>query len=115
MKENYKKGDIIKGKVTGVTDYGIFVSFDDDYDGLIHISEMSYRFVNDVADYAKVGDAIFSQIIDVHDDNHLVLSIKDIDYTNGKKKKIMETETGFQTLSRMLPVWIEEKLQEINK
>ena len=37
-----KKGDSVKGKVTGVENYGIFLLMDDGYTGLIHISEISF-------------------------------------------------------------------------
>ena len=41
----YKKGEIVTGCVTGIEKYGIFVSLDDYYSGLIHISEISDFFV----------------------------------------------------------------------
>ena len=41
----YKKGEIVTGCVTGIEKYGIFVSLDDYYSGLIHISEISSFFV----------------------------------------------------------------------
>ena len=45
--EKVKKNDVIKVKVTGVQKYGAFVnSEDNNYDGLIHISEISFRGVN---------------------------------------------------------------------
>ena len=34
-------GNIVKGQITGVTPYGVFVSLEDDYSGLVHISEVS--------------------------------------------------------------------------
>ena len=43
--EKFKPGDIIKGQVTGITPYGVFVSLEDDYTGLVHISEVSDKFV----------------------------------------------------------------------
>ena len=41
----YKKGEIVTGCVTGIEKYGIFVSLDEYYSGLIHISEISDFFV----------------------------------------------------------------------
>lgn len=41
----FKKGEIIKGTVTGIEKYGIFVNLDNYYTGLIHISEISNFFV----------------------------------------------------------------------
>ena len=54
----YAKGNIIVGKVTGITKYGVFMSFDNDYVGMVHISEISYDFVKDINDYLHVGDII---------------------------------------------------------
>ena len=44
----YKIGDIVKGKVTGIENYGIFLLMEDGYTGLIHISEISEKFVRNV-------------------------------------------------------------------
>ena len=41
----YKKEEIIKAKVIGLQNYGAFVEVDDEYQGLIHISEISYGYV----------------------------------------------------------------------
>ena len=41
----YDKGKIVTGQVTGIEKYGIFVSLDEFYSGLIHISEISDGFV----------------------------------------------------------------------
>lgn len=115
----YKVGKVVKGTVTGVEKYGAFLSFDEYYTGLIHISEISHDFVSNITDYLNVGDRIYVEILDVDDEEaHLKLSIKDIQYKiNGRpyKKKIKETEHGFTTLAHQLPIWIEEKLKTIKK
>ena len=46
----YKKGSIIRGTVTGIETYGVFVSCDEYYSGLIHISEISYSYVKNITD-----------------------------------------------------------------
>lgn len=108
----YEKGKIVNAKVTGIETYGIFVKLDDNYNGLIHISEMSYGYVKNTQNYAKVGDSINVKIIDVDEkNNHLKLSIKDINNKNQNstnKKNIEETVHGFKTLSQNLPVWIQK-------
>lgn len=112
---DYKKGKIAKGIVTGIEKYGIFVSLDDYYSGLIHISEISHDFVRNVNDYVTIGEEIYVEILDVDSDqSHLKLSIKNINYkkkSNYKKRKIVETSLGFKTLAYKLPIWIEEKLK----
>lgn len=117
MAEEYKVGDIIKGQVTGIENYGIFINIDPWYDGLIHISEISEGFVKNVHDYVKIGETIYCQIIDVDEENlQLKLSIKNINYkANIKNSKIKETRLGFLPLKENLPNWILEKLNEYNE
>lgn len=113
----YKKGEIVTGCVTGIEKYGIFVSLDEYYSGLIHISEISDFFVKNPSDYVYVGETIKALVIDDSDldSYHVKLSIKNIDYkfTKKKRKKIIETTSGFETLQEALPGWIETKKEEI--
>lgn len=111
----YKKGHIVNGIVSGVTNYGIFVKVDENYDGLIHISEISSKFVSNPNNFAKINDSIQAIILDVDDEKEQIkLSIKNL---KSKKKsgsevkiQIKETEHGFSTLAKRLPIWIEEGL-----
>ena len=109
----YEKGKIVKGTVTCIEPYGAFMSFGEFYSGLIHISEISHGFVNDIKDFVNVGDRIYAQILDVDDvEAHLKVSIKNIQYKIGKprKKKIVETKSGFSTLAKQLPLWVDKRL-----
>lgn len=69
-------GDTIKGVVTGVVDFGVFVNIDG-IEGLIHISEISWERVNNPSDYVKVGDTIEAKIIAI-DKERLSLSMKQL-------------------------------------
>lgn len=113
----YEKGNIVDGVVTGIEKYGIFVSLDNYYSGLIHISEISHGFVKDIHDYVEIGDNILVEILDVNEEqNRLSLSIKNIKYRKNNRlnyKKIVETPLGFKTLAYKLPIWIEESLKKI--
>lgn len=114
---DYEKGKIIKGTVTGIEPYGAFVSLGEFYTGLIHISEISRGFVNDIHDFLNIGDNIYVEILSVNDEAlQLNLSIKNIKYKiNGQRRRqrIRETGRGFGILGEMLPVWIEEKTKSI--
>lgn len=68
-------GDEIDGKVTSVVDFGIFVEIDEGLEGLVHISELSWKRVDHPRDIAKVGDAVKVKIIDISD-GKISLSIK---------------------------------------
>ena len=113
------KGRIIRGTVTGIESYGVFVSCDDYYTGLIHISEISHGFVKNLTDFVQIGDVIFVEILDVDEKlGHLKLSIKNIDYkkkVSFKRKRIKETPLGFKTLEYKLPIWIEESIKKVKK
>ena len=113
---DFKEKDIITAKVTGIQEYGAFVNIDDKYDGLIHISEISYGFVKSINDFVKIGDKIYAEIINIdNDNNQLRLSIKDIDYKNdgSRLKRIAETKSGFEPLKDNLENWINTKIKEI--
>lgn len=98
-------GTTIKATVTGYDSFGIFVTCEDGYSGLIHISQISSNFVKDVSDYAEIGQEINCVIIGV--DNKLKrysLSIKDIDYK--MLNDDYDITDGFDELKRNLEVWM---------
>ena len=112
----YNKGDIIVGKVTGIAKYGIFMSFDNGYVGMTHISEISYDYVRDIREYITVGDEIEVRVLSVDKDmKRLQLTMKDVSdiKVHKRKVKIVETPHGFATLKKNLPVWIDKKMQNI--
>lgn len=67
-------GDVVKGVVTGVIDFGAFVNVDG-IEGLIHISEISWERVEDPRNYVKNGQTIEAKIIAI-DKDRLSLSLK---------------------------------------
>lgn len=74
--EKLAVGDSVKGVVTGVVDFGVFVNVEG-IEGLVHISEISWERVNNPSDYVKVGEAIDAKIIAI-DKDRLSLSIKQL-------------------------------------
>lgn len=114
----YKKGDVVKAKITAIEEYGAFALIDDEYSGLIHISEITDKFIKDINDYLEVGDIINVKILDlINESNHLKLSAKDVngDLYKNKNRKLKETVFGFYLLKSALPNWIKEKMKEIDK
>lgn len=113
---DFKCNDIVTGCVTGIEKYGIFVSLNNYYSGLVHISEISSNYVKNVSDYVEIGETIKVKILGVDEDNHhLKLSIKDLDYRINRKSKakIVETANGFSTLRSSLNHWIISKKEEL--
>lgn len=110
-------GNIVKGQITGVTPYGVFVSLEDDYSGLVHISEVSDKFVKDLPMLFNIGDIINVKILEIDEDKREVkLSIKKIDYkVEESLSRIPETGSGFGLLEKNLKKWTASKLKEITK
>ena len=73
----YRKGDVVVGKVTNVTDFGAFVELEEGIEGLVHVSEISREKVEKPSDVLKVGDTLSAVVlhIDPHD-RRIGLSIK---------------------------------------
>ena len=116
--KKYKTGEIVTGCVTGIEKYGIFLSLDDYYNGLIHISEISDNFVRNIHDYVKIGETINAKVLEENEkEHHVKLSIKGIEYRESKvpKVKIIETPCGFKNLQRKLNYWINSKIESLNK
>ncbi|RKQ32700.1 S1 domain-containing RNA-binding protein [Oceanobacillus halophilus] len=68
-------GSKVKGKVTGITNFGAFVELSDGKTGLVHISEVADSYVKDVNDHLTVGDEIEVKVIS-EKDGKIALSIK---------------------------------------
>ncbi len=116
--KNYEIGSIVNGRVTGIEDYGIFVSLENGTTGLIHISEISSSFVKNVEDYARLNGTISAKVLDYDEKmDKLKLSLRAL---NDEKKKsnieeIVETKSGFSGLEKALDKWIVDKEDEICK
>lgn len=63
----YKITDKVRGKVTGVVDFGAFVEFGNGLEGLIHISELAWQRIDDPKTIVKVGDMVDAEIISIQD------------------------------------------------
>lgn len=74
--EKLSVGDTVKGIVTGVVDFGVFVNVEG-IEGLIHISEISWERVSNPSDYVKVGQTVEAKIIAI-DKERLSLSMKQL-------------------------------------
>lgn len=68
-------GSVVKGKVTGVMKFGAFVALPENKSGMVHISEISHEFVNDINDVIKVGDEVTVKVVSI-DNGKISLSIK---------------------------------------
>ena len=69
-------GSKVKGKVTGITNFGAFVELENKSTGLVHISEVADSYVKDINEHLSVGDEIQVKVINVEKDGKIGLSIK---------------------------------------
>ncbi len=85
----YRKGDVVAGKVTNVTDFGAFIELEEGIEGLVHVSEISREKVERPSDVLKVGDTLSAMVlhIDPHE-RRIGLSIK------GLKEKTEKAEVA---------------------
>lgn len=66
VKEKYQVGDVIRGKIRNITDFGIFVGIEDGIDGLIHISDISWTDrINHPGDLYKKGDEVEAKVLQI--------------------------------------------------
>ncbi|MFP3859910.1 MAG: 30S ribosomal protein S1 [Bacteroidales bacterium] len=77
---NLKVGDVVKGKVVVLADYGAFVEIQPGVEGLIHVSEMSWsQHLRSAQEFMKVGDEIEAQILTLdREERKMSLGIKQL-------------------------------------
>jgi len=73
--QKYKVGDVVKGEITGVTNFGAFLKFGEGLEGLIHASEISNKEAQRPTEILKVGDKVEAKIIEIAN-NRVYLSLK---------------------------------------
>lgn len=116
----YEVGEELTGKVTGIQPYGAFVALDEETQGLVHISEITYGFVRDINDYLAVGDEVKVKVLEVDQGaGKISLSIRALQEapsanqrTNRSRKslqdKVKEHDAdGFNSLKDKLKDWID--------
>lgn len=111
--KNYKVGDIVEGEITAILDFGVFLRFsapssseadrpivgggEEKLEGLIHISELDWRLIENPSEIVKVGEKIKAKIIKISDEK-VFLSLKALKKDPwkafGKKHKIGEIISG---------------------
>lgn len=69
-------GQIVDGKITGITNFGVFVDIGEGKSGLVHISEVARTYVNDINEHVKVNDEVKVKILNIGEDGKISLSIR---------------------------------------
>jgi len=82
---NYPAGALVEGKITNVTDFGIFVQLEEGIEGLVHVSEISKEKITTPVGMYNVGDNLQVKVINVSSkDRKIGLSIKALDEDSGE-------------------------------
>lgn len=69
-------GEVVEGTVSDIMNYGAFVKLEDGKNGLVHISEVSKDFVQDIHTVLKSGDKVKAKVISIDEKGKIALSIK---------------------------------------
>lgn len=105
--EKYPVGALVTGKITNVTDFGIFVEVEEGIEGLVHVSEISKEKINTPVGMYNVGDTLETKVISVSaKDRKIGLSIKAMSDDSSEMKledyKKQQASTGPSTLGDLL-------------
>lgn len=78
INETYQIGQVVKGKVVQIKEYGAFVELEPGLDGLVHISEVAHKRVGNIADELTVGQEVSAKILEIDQERRRIsLSIKE--------------------------------------
>ena len=69
-------GQIVEGKITGITNFGVFVDLGNSKTGMVHISEVAQTYVSEIRDHVKENDVVKMKVLGITDDGKISLSIK---------------------------------------
>ena len=87
-------GNILPGKVTGITNFGAFVDLGNRKTGLVHISEVSNSYIKDIKDVLTVGDEVQVKVMEISGDGKVSLSIRRASADSSEEK--VEEKPKFQ-------------------
>ena len=119
----YELNQLVIGKVISVKPYAIFMQFEDNIEGLLHISEISNNYIRDIEKFGVVGDEIKVKILSIDKNNgFLRVSLKQVPpeeafstHKNIARNIPVLPDDAFDPLKEKLPTWIENTLKEIKE
>lgn len=96
-------GMILEGKVSGITKFGAFVDLPDSKTGMVHISEVAPTFINEIADYVKLGQTVKVKVLALND-GKISLSMKQALPKEQQQKKPQKQRQSRQPYKPAPPV-----------
>lgn len=98
-------GEILEGKVTGITNFGAFVELPDKTTGMVHISEVSNSFIKDIHEKLSENDIVSVKVIDINDKGKVALSIKKALPQDDTAEQKPRKTFGEKSPKQKPPVW----------
>ncbi|TWT82977.1 30S ribosomal protein S1 [Planctomycetes bacterium CA13] len=93
--DKYQPGQLVKGKVTKITNFGVFIGLEDGLEGLLHISELADQKVEDPEEVVKVGDEIEVKVLRVDTGERKIgLSLKRVEWDEDQEKAAAAAEAA---------------------
>ena len=108
-------GSKLKGRVTGITNFGAFVELKKGTTGLVHISEVADNYVKDINDHLAVGDEINVMVINVEKDGKIGLSIKKAKDPKKRERTSRERQENFEAIMNQFLKDSEDRLASLKK
>jgi len=122
-------GAILDGKVTGITKFGAFVDIGEGKSGLVHISEVSNDYVENIEDVVKKGDTVKVKVTAIQDGGKISLSMRKAVPGNEEKankkhtfekkvqakpfRKVEKSEENVSDFDKMMKNWMQNSQERI--
>lgn len=110
-------GDIVEGKVTGITKFGAFIRLPDGTTGLVHISEVSGEYVRDINQHLNEQQMVKVKILSMDSNGKVSLSIRRVQESEKPNEPAKTSHKGKVDKDRAskAPLTFEEKLAKFIK
>ena len=124
-------GQIVEGKVSGITGFGAFIDLPDGETGLVHISEVARNYVKDINEHLSVGQQLKVKVLSLDEKGKISLSIKKAQENNfarraaapfsGKPAEIdwnsdnAQKDMSFEDMMAKFKAQSEDKMSDLKK
>jgi len=106
----FREGDVIEGRITGIQPYGIFIKLNDDCSGLVHASELEKLESDNPNRFFKIGQPLKVKVLRIKPGGKQ--AVLRIHRTIDTKRKFgaanFETPNGFEPLKKHMPIWVKQ-------
>lgn len=106
-------GNIVEGKITGITNFGAFVQLSNNKTGLIHISEVALNYVKDIKEHLKINDVVKVKVLTIDESGKISLSIKKaLEEEQKKSQNVKRPPAQFEFTRNTENMSFEDKMKQ---